>query len=63
METGLAIFLDAKMIKNFCGFGCYEKTSPWECYVQPDWLLIWEQRDAELIMILTDAGLHSDLFG
>ena len=32
-------------------------------YIQPDWLLIWEQRDAELILILTDTGLHSDLFG
>ena len=24
---------------------------------------IWEQRDTELILILTDTGTHSDLFG
>ena len=35
----------------------------WECHIQPDWLLIWEQRDTELILILTDTGTHSDLFG
>lgn len=35
----------------------------WECHIQPDWLLIWEQRDRELILILTDIGTHSDLFG
>lgn len=35
----------------------------WECHIQPDWLLIWEQRDTELVLILTDTGTHSDLFG
>ena len=35
----------------------------WECHIQPDWLLIWVQRDTELILILTDTGTHSDLFG
>ncbi|MBQ7853315.1 MAG: type II toxin-antitoxin system YafQ family toxin [Muribaculaceae bacterium] len=35
----------------------------WECHIQPDWLLIWEQRESELILILTDTGTHSDLFG
>jgi mRNA interferase YafQ len=35
----------------------------WECHIQPDWLLIWEQREEELILILTDMGTHSDLFG
>ena len=35
----------------------------WECHIQPDWLLIWEQRDTELILVLTDTGTHSDLFG
>ena len=34
-----------------------------ECHIQPDWLLVWEQRDTELILILTDTGTHSDLFG
>lgn len=35
----------------------------WECHIQPDWLLIWEQRESELTLILTDTGTHSDLFG
>lgn len=29
----------------------------WECHIQPDWLLIWEQRETELVLILTDTGL------
>ena len=35
----------------------------WACHIQADWLLVWEQRDMELILILTDTGTHSDLFG
>lgn len=34
----------------------------WECYVQPDWLLVWEQYDDQLRMIMTNTGTHSDLF-
>lgn len=34
----------------------------WECHIQSDWLLIWEQHDKELILILTDTGSHADLF-
>lgn len=34
----------------------------WECHIQPDWLLIWEQHDDELIMLMLDTGTHSDLF-
>ncbi len=34
----------------------------WECHIQPDWLLIWEQNDTELILLLVDTGTHSDLF-
>ena len=35
----------------------------WECHIQPNWLLIWEQHEKELILILTDTETHSDLFG
>ncbi len=35
----------------------------WECHIQPDWLLVWEQKDEELILLLIDTGSHSDLFG
>lgn len=34
----------------------------WECHICPDWLLLWQQNDEELILILTDTGTHSDLF-
>ena len=32
-----------------------------ECYMEPDWLLIYEENDSELVLIRT--GTHSDLFG
>ncbi len=34
----------------------------WECHIQPDWLLIWEQNNTELALLLVDTGSHSDLF-
>lgn len=34
----------------------------WECHIQPDWLLIWEQNDRELTLLFIDTGSHSDLF-
>ena len=37
-------------------------TGCWECHIQPDWLLIWEQDDRQLRLILVDTGTHSDLF-
>ena len=40
-----------------------EWTGFWECHIQSDWLLVWKQQDTELILILTDTGTHSDLFG
>ena len=35
----------------------------WECHIEPDWLLVWEQNDTELILLLIDTGSHSDIFG
>ena len=34
----------------------------WGCHLKPDWLLIWEQNDTELILLFTGTGTHSDLF-
>lgn len=34
----------------------------WECHIQPDWLLIWEQHEQELILVMLNTGSHSDLF-
>ena len=33
-----------------------------ECHITPDWLLIYEQYDRDLILYLTRTGTHSDLF-
>lgn len=33
-----------------------------ECHIMPDWLLIYEIRDDELILLLCAIGSHSDLF-
>ena len=33
-----------------------------ECHVTPDWLLIYEICNDELILYLTRTGTHSDLF-
>ena len=35
---------------------------PWECHIQPDWLLVWEQNDKEFILYFLSTGTHSDLF-
>lgn len=34
----------------------------WECHIQPDWLLIWEQNDKIRLITLYRTGSHSDLF-
>lgn len=33
-----------------------------ECHITPDWLLIYEVAEGELILYLTRTGTHSDLF-
>lgn len=33
-----------------------------ECHIAPDWLLIYELSDNDLILYLTRTGTHSDLF-
>ena len=34
----------------------------WECHVQPDWLMVWEQDDTQLTLLFLRTGTHSDLF-
>ena len=46
-----------KCMKRGCYKGCME------CHITSDWLLVWKQNDKELILILTDTGTHSDIFG
>jgi mRNA interferase YafQ len=33
----------------------------WECHIEPDWLLIWDETETTLILVRT--GTHADLFG
>ncbi len=33
-----------------------------ECHIAPDWLLVYEILEKELILYLTRTGSHSDLF-
>ena len=33
-----------------------------ECHITPDWLLVYERAEEELILYLTRTGTHSDLF-
>ena len=33
-----------------------------ECHITPDWLLIYEKSETELILYLTRTGSHSNLF-
>ena len=35
----------------------------WECHIEPDWLLVWQQKDLDLILLMVDNGTHSDIFG
>ena len=34
----------------------------WECHIQPDWLMTWEQNDTQLTLLFLRTGSHSDLF-
>jgi mRNA interferase YafQ len=43
-----------KLTGNYKGF--------WECHIQPDWLLIWEQNETIRLIRLTRTGTHNDLF-
>ena len=34
-----------------------------ECHIEPDWLPVYRIEDDRLIIIATETGTHSDLFG
>ncbi len=34
----------------------------WECHIDPDWLLIYQYQEDELILLLVATGSHSELF-
>ena len=35
----------------------------WECHIHPDWLLLWEQHDDQLVLLMLTTGTHSDIYG
>lgn len=39
-----------------------DREGQWECHIQSDWLLIWNQYDDELELLMLNTGTHSDLF-
>lgn len=45
---------DHQLIGNYAG--CRE------CHIAPDWLLVYEIKKDELILVLTRTGTHSELF-
>lgn len=45
---------DHVLTGNYIGFR--------ECHITPDWLLIYQIKETELILILSRTGTHSDLF-
>ena len=47
-------YKDHALIGNFVG--CRE------CHIMPDWLLVYEVNDEDLILYLLRTGSHSDLF-
>jgi mRNA interferase YafQ len=50
-------------VHSLTGFGKERKGEKFmECHILPDWLLIWVQKDNEMILVLTNTGTHSDLF-
>ena len=40
----------------------FKGNNTWECHIQPDWLLVWEQNDTHLTLLMLDTGTHSDIF-
>ena len=46
--------LDHALSGNYIGFR--------ECHIRPDWLLIYQIRESELVLELFRTGTHSELF-
>jgi mRNA interferase YafQ len=47
-------FKDHNLSGNYNGFQ--------ECHIAPDWLLIYQVNNNELVLVLSRTGSHSDLF-
>lgn len=40
-----------------------DRKGQWECHIEPNWLMTWEQNDNELTLLFLQTGTHSDIFG
>lgn len=64
LEEVIEILADGQHLppkyKDHCLTGNYSDCR--ECHITPDWLLIYQINDNELILYLTRTGTHSDLF-
>ena len=38
------------------------RVGQWECHIDPDWLMVWEQNDEKFTLLFLETGTHSDLF-
>ncbi len=47
-------YKDHQLTGNYVGFR--------ECHITPDWLLIYQVKEAQLILALARTGSHSELF-
>lgn len=47
-------FKDHNLSGNYNGFR--------ECHIAPDWLLVYQVSNNELVLVLSRTGSHSDLF-
>jgi len=51
-------------VHSLTGYGKERKGERYmECHVSPDWLLIWVQKDDEMILVFTNTGSHANMFG
>lgn len=39
-----------------------DKNGLWECHIQPDWLMVWEQNNEQMNLLFMQTGTHSDIF-
>ena len=39
-----------------------KRRGQWECHIEPDGLMVWEQNDERLTLLFLETGTHADLF-
>jgi mRNA interferase YafQ len=50
-------------VHSLTGYGKERKGEKFmECHISPDWLLIWVQKNDEMILVFTNTGSHANLF-